>query len=786
MKRTKTFLAAALAVVSATAMTVFTVNATMSLQTSSWNPNPRNAENNTPMVNVAQAGGVVITGDSWADGENRGLECLNDGTTVPSSGQSQGWMISYEYLESHPDGVEITMTFPDPTLVSAAVFYASFEHVGYGLPGKFQLVGTLPDGSKTLLYDQTAYELIPEHRLHTGYRFNFAPTTVKAVTLRCIAPYTGLEGGKATPDANVAYWITEWMMFNDAANPDGTPIARPVDVSASDNLAFRSVVTVNSGSNINQDRPVTDLTDGAAQSQYFGNFLLTQGQFKTADDAEVTKENPLRFTFQYASLTTLNQIKIFGMEASKNDGIPSQYRIKAAGADGAAITLYDTENAAAYPGVSVTEAGENQPLVIDFPRITAARILIETWEFIHSSDGNILVWMDEVEMYNAGGAKSISVDKGSLALAVGGNETITASKDVQNSQTLVWSTSNPAVATVNEGVVTAVAEGQCSITITLADDPTVTKIIPVTVASAIVPVSGVTLNKDAISVIVNGSDSTLTAVVSPENATDKTLEWSSADPAIATVDENGVVRGVAVGTTEITVKSTADPSKLATCTVNVTKIAVAGVAVEPETVTLDALDKAPLTATVTPADATNKNVKWISENPELVAVDAQTGEVTAVKPGAVCKIYAVSVDDENIKGICTVTVNGIEAEALYLYLDEAGAEEAKTVTVKAGTPTTIFAWVEPSDASDQELVWTSSDESVATVADGVITGKKAGTATIRATLKSNSEIYAECTVTVTPGDGSVDTGDGTALPLLLALTTASGILTAFTKRRKRA
>ena len=82
---------------------------------------------------------------------------------------------------------------------------------------------------------------------------------------------------------------------------------------------------------------------------------------------------------------------------------------------------------------------------------------------------------------------------------------------------------------------------------------TVTKIIPVTVASAIVPVSGVTLNKDAISVIVNGSDSTLTAVVSPENATDKTLEWSSADPAIATVDENGVVRGVAVGTTEITV-----------------------------------------------------------------------------------------------------------------------------------------------------------------------------------------------------------------------------------------
>ena len=66
------------------------------------------------------------------------------------------------------------------------------------------------------------------------------------------------------------------------------------------------------------------------------------------------------------------------------------------------------------------------------------------------------------------------------------------------------------------------------------------------------------------------------------------------------------------------------------------------------------------------------------------------------------------------------------------------------------------------------------------------TGKEVGTATIRAALKSNREIYAECTVTVTPGDGSVDTGDGTALPLLLALTTASGILTAFTKRRKRA
>lgn len=641
------------------------------------------------------------------------------------------------------------------------------------MPGKFQVIGTLPDGTDVVLYNQTAYEFKSLGGYHGAYRLNFAPTTVKAITLKCIAPYTGYTGGKAMPDANVAYWLSEICLYNDV---DRTS---PVNVSTSDNLAFRAVPTSNI-SNLNKDRPVTDISNGMGPNPFFGGYLILGSQ------ANLSLGSPLVLSFQYPSLTTLNNIKVYGRDASANDGIIGKYRIKGYSASGEETILYDTENAASYPGVSVTPAGANQPLSISFPRVTVASVAIETWEATPCGDGNVMYWLTEIEMYNVGGAKTISTDKQSLALDLSAapSATIAATLDPASGQTLVWSSSDSAVATVSGGVVTAQSEGNCVITVSLADDPTVKKTVPVTVVEGVVPVESVSLNKSSISVVVNASDNTLAATVNPENATVKTVTWSSDDTGIATVDENGVVRGVAPGTTTIRVKSTDDPSKEATCAVEVTKIAVAGVSVEPSAVTLDSRQTATLTATVSPADATYKGIRWESENESIAAVDAQTGVVTAVGSGASCKIYAVSTDDETIKGYCTVTVNSIPVSGLYLYADEAFENELTEMSIAAGQTKPVYPYIDPTDATNLQIQWSSSNTAVATVdGNGNVTGVGAGEATITATSADNTEISAQFTVKVT-GTGTPDTSDSFSFLYVMAVIASLSLASYDLMRRK--
>jgi uncharacterized protein YjdB len=719
------------------------VNAAISMQQNgNWGPNPLDPENGNAVVNLASLPGVTITGDDWATGENRGLPCLNDGLTVPISGQSEGWIINYDTVTAKgSEGVNATINFPadSPQKVSTAIIYASFESVGYGMPGKFQIIGTLVDDSQVVLYDQTEYQFVTEPNYHGAYRFNFAPTVLKAVTLKCIEPYTGYTDGKAMPDPNIAYWLSELALFNDV---DRTI---PVNVVTSDNLAFKATVTTNI-SNLNKDRPVCDLNNGMGPNPYFGGFLIANGQ------ANLTSDSPFKINFQYPKETTINTIKVYGRDAGSNDGIIGKYRIKAIAKDDAITTIYDSENASAYPNVLVIAAGANQPLSVSFPRTTAVRFVIETWEPTVCGDGGILYWLTEIEMFNQGGAKSITLDKQSLALDLleTKTSTIQATLEPASGQSVIWSSSNADVATVSNGVITAVGTGSCDITVSLADDATVKQIIPVIVVEGIVNVTSVALNKGNITVVVNNADNSLVATVNPSNATIKDVVWSSADVNIATVDENGVVRGVVSGTTTIKASSTADPTKEATCTVVVTKIAVTKVTVAPKILTLDPRAKSTLTAIIEPANATYKDIKWESEDESIAVVDAQTGEVTAVKSGVSCKIYAVSEDDKTIKDFCTLTINSIPVSGIYLYSDAAFENAVEQLEIAQGAKVKIYAYVDPTDATNAKINWSSSDKTIATVDEnGLITGVKGGDVTITAASNENTSIKAIIKLKVT-------------------------------------
>ena len=164
---------------------------------------------------------------------------------------------------------------------------------------------------------------------------------------------------------------------------------------------------------------------------------------------------------------------------------------------------------------------------------------------------------------------SVSLNKTQLELTVGGTATLTATVLPENAgdKSVTWSSSNTSVATVSStGVVKGVAAGPATITVTTVDGGK-TASCTVTVRQATVPVQSVSLNKTQLDLTV-GNTATLTATVLPENATNKSVTWSSSNTSVATVTSSGVVKGVAAGPATITA-TTVDGGKTASCKVTV-------------------------------------------------------------------------------------------------------------------------------------------------------------------------------------------------------------------------
>ena len=290
-----------------------------------------------------------------------------------------------------------------------------------------------------------------------------------------------------------------------------------------------------------------------------------------------------------------------------------------------------------------------------------------------------------------------------------------------------------------------------------------------------VSVAGVSLDKTEI-VLVEGSSEKLTATVEPANATNKGVTWSSDHEAIATVDQNGAVTARRGGQATITV-TTADGSKTATCTVRV-KIQIGepvqSVGLNKTELALEVGKTGTLEAKVEPSDATNKNVTWSSSNPEVATVD--NGVVTAVSAGEA--IITVTTEDGAKTATCKVTVNAPQTVPVTgVTLDKA------ELTLEKGSTGTLKATVEPQNATNNTVTWSSSNPEFATVANGTVTAVSAGTATITVTTADGNH-KATCTVTVIPktvqvsgiqvqGSASVYVGGSTKLTATVTPTNAT-------------
>lgn len=243
------------------------------------------------------------------------------------------------------------------------------------------------------------------------------------------------------------------------------------------------------------------------------------------------------------------------------------------------------------------------------------------------------------------------------------------------------------------------------------------------------------LNKKELTLKSGGAVETLIAEIVGDY-TESDLIWSSSNPEIASV-ENGTVTPHKAGTTDITVS--VNGTELSdVCKVTVTQSAQ-GIAISQDTMELSVGGKkGDLSVSISPSDANNKKVTWQSDNTSVAAV-SPNGIVTPVSAG-MANITAAT-EDGGFSASCEVTVTesvpvtGITLDKAHLTLPEKGAVNR----IKVNT--------EPSNASNKNIMWSSSDTSVATVVDGVVTSANAGTAIITAkTIDGNFSVSCEVTV----------------------------------------
>ena len=280
----------------------------------------------------------------------------------------------------------------------------------------------------------------------------------------------------------------------------------------------------------------------------------------------------------------------------------------------------------------------------------------------------------------SGGSVSISVTGVTLSptthifTSAGATQqlTPTIAPSTATNKTVTWSSDNPSVATVStSGLVTAVANGPATITVTTSDGGhTHTCGITVSIPPPTVPVTGVTIDQASPQNIQPGGTATLSATIVPSGATNQNVTWSvtGANPSSITVSPTTaqdasasvtvtVPAGAIPGdTATITVTSVDNSSATALITVNVIPIPVTSVTIDQSDLTLALSDNVTLTATIAPPTATNKSVTWSSDNPTIVDVDSD-GNLTLHTTGNA--EITVTADDatNSATDSITVTVN---------------------------------------------------------------------------------------------------------------------------------
>lgn len=313
---------------------------------------------------------------------------------------------------------------------------------------------------------------------------------------------------------------------------------------------------------------------------------------------------------------------------------------------------------------------------------------------------------------------------------------------------LEWTSSDEAVVTFADGVVTVIGEGEAVVKVkdTVSGKEAscaVTVITPVKEAEVVKiglssSVLEMRVGEDAVQLVAkcyDAEDNIIENYAGLVWSAEKMKDENGKEVDVVEVTQQGVVTPKNPGTTQVVVadKDHAHIKAICNVTVKAAEIKVEEVRLVPDSKIIDMEESFTLTAVITPENAENKTLTYTSSDSEVATVTAE-GVVTGVKPGKAV-ITATSVN--GVKGQCEVTV----AEETWVYLSNT------EITIVVGEEAVLTATVTPENAPDKTVTWTSSDPEVASVDGGKVKGVAEGTAIITASANGKS---AECKVTVEP------------------------------------
>ena len=301
---------------------------------------------------------------------------------------------------------------------------------------------------------------------------------------------------------------------------------------------------------------------------------------------------------------------------------------------------------------------------------------------------------------------------------------------------IMWEVSDKeALSITQDGMCTALRFGTVLVTALNADHSCIdTKTIQIYNHT-----NGVNISKNALK-IKKGDKVTLTANTLPSGTSDGRIKWYTDNESIATVDENGSIRGVGHGTCTITATSI-DGGYSATCEVTVTQ-PVEALTLEKHSLSMKVSDTEKIYAQIAPATADDKTITWTSSDETVVSVDVN-GNITALKGGEAW-VKAISLDNAEAKDSCKVTVT----QPVKGIMLNHNSYELSGI----GSSFNLEATVSPDDASNKNIKWKSSNEDICIVSNGLVVAVGLGTCVIIANTEDGGYM-ATCTVSVTTSTG---------------------------------
>ena len=623
---------------------------------------------------------------------------------------------------------------------------------------------------ETITLSETSYEMYPNDTLQLTTTINPNTATNQVISWE--------SSNESVATVNDEGLVTAVSVGN------ATIIATAVDGS---NVYATCTITVNEKPASISDtltRETTGVT-GTSYSSWSGKVgtsgAVYAGQSAGGNDAiQLRSKNSNSGIITTASGGTIGKISVVW-----NDGTTS----------GNSVDVYGKSTAYSEPANLYGSSAGTQLGTITCGSSTELTVSGD-YEYVGVRSHSGAVYLDSITFVWGDAGSSGTTQVYPTAIDVSGNNAIGIGETSQlsvaytpsntNMTNVTWSTSNSSVAAVNStGLVTGVAVGSATITATAKDENgnDITDSIAVTVSP--VAVTGVSLDSSS-AIVKAGKTITLVPTISPSNATNKSVSWSSSDTSVATVSA-GVVTGVTAGSATITV-TTQDGNKTATCLVTVTNNA----GLDENSITYTDLPTAYSTSgTVYTASSGIKFQAYNCANySSKMQFKASSGYLQNTEA---LSLYSITINDResneltvygsNTAGSFSTEITGVDDTYNlegYSYFKVArtssGAAYCSSISVVTGTPTpidptgislspssielapggtkTVDVTYTPANANqNKDLTWTSSNTSVATVdTNGKITVKSTATvgqsATITATLNLDSTIKSSVTVTV--------------------------------------